>query len=379
MSLSIILDSISDPRRTHLQKHSLKNILIISFAAVIGGAESWREIEMFGKTHFDFFKSCIPDLTSIPSHDTFNRVFSLINPAEFEKGFRAWVYHTYGDYKGVIAIDGKELCGARTEDEDGKMLPLRMVTAWATEAGISLAQERVGEKTNEIKAIPELLKILDLKDCVVTIDAIGCQHAIVESVIEHEGDYLIAVKENQKKLHDTVTDWFTGVSLDGIKKDGSGQLPPSRYQLAVQENTGHGRTEKRICRVISYGKATSKILGWAGVKSVVCIESTRTNNKTGETSCENRYYITSLKPDAEKILDTTRKHWAIENNLHWQLDVSFNEDNQRKKKNAAQNMSLINKFALARLKRDKSEGSIKGKRKRAGWDVEFLRLMITVW
>lgn len=372
MNISIILNNIQDPRRNHLQKHSLETIIYITLAAVIGGAESWYEIEEFGNTHIDFFKSKIEGLEEIPSHDTFNRVFSIIKPKEFESGFRQWVQELYGTYKGIIAIDGKEMRGAKSEDENGKICPIRMVSAWAVDNGVSLGQEKVGEKSNEIKAIPKLLKILDLEGCIVTIDAIGCQHKIVKEVIENKGDYLIAVKENQQKLHKSLSSWFSEVDIEGLKKRGHGHYPPTRYQYCTQENHGHGRTEKRICRVISYQSYTEKIVHWEGVRSLVCIENTRTDNKTGETTSENHYYITSLPMDAETILNVARKHWGIENNLHWQLDVSFNEDNQKKKNNAAQNISLVNKIALARIKQDETKGSMKAKRKRAGWDSSFL-------
>lgn len=243
MNISIILNNIQDPRRNHLQKHSLKTIIYITLAAVIGGAESWYEIEEFGNTHIDFFKSKIEGLEEIPSHDTFNRVFSIIKPKEFESGFRQWVQELYGTYKGIIAIDGKEMRGAKSEDENGKICPIRMVSAWAVDNGVSLGQEKVGEKSNEIKAIPKLLKILDLEGCIVTIDAIGCQHKIVKEIIENKGDYLIAVKENQQKLHKSLSSWFSEVDIEGFKKGGHGHYPPTRYQYCTQENHGHGRTD----------------------------------------------------------------------------------------------------------------------------------------
>ena len=273
MNISIILNNIQDPRRNHLQKHSLETIIYITLAAVIGGAESWYEIEEFGNTHIDFFKSKIEGLEEIPSHDTFNRVFSIIKPKEFESGFRQWVQELYGTYKGIIAIDGKEMRGAKSEDENGKICPIRMVSARAVDNGVSLGQEKVGEKSNEIKAIPKLLKILDLEGCIVTIDAIGCQHKIVKEVTENKGDYLIAVKENQQKLHKSLSSWFSEVDIEGFKKRGHGHYPPTRYQYCTQENHGHGRTEKRICRVISYQNYTEKIVHWEGVRSLVCIEN----------------------------------------------------------------------------------------------------------
>ena len=169
MDISIIINKIEDPRREHGKCHSLENIIYITLAAVIGGAEGWNEIEDFGKSHLDYFKSKLIGLESIPSHDTFNRVFSLIDPEKFEQGFREWVHNLCGKYEGVIAIDGKEICGAKTENEDGSISPLRMVSAWAVGCGLVLGQEKVSEKTNEIKAIPELLKILDLKDCLIRL------------------------------------------------------------------------------------------------------------------------------------------------------------------------------------------------------------------
>lgn len=177
--------------------------------------------------------------------------------------------------------------------------------------------------------------------------------------------------------YEAIKSWFSDINIDGSKVNGRGHYPPTRYQYCTQENYGHGRTEKRTCRVISYQSLTEKIFQWEGVQSVVCIENTRTENKTGETSCENHYYITSLHMQAETILNVARKHWGIENNLHWQLDVSFNEDNQKKKKKAAQNISLINKFALAKIKQDETKGSMKAKRKRAGWDSSFLAKLMS--
>ena len=378
MDISIIINKIEDPRREHGKSHSLENIIYIALAAVIGGAEGWNEIEDFGKSHIDYFKSKLEGLESIPSHDTFNRVFSLIDPEKFEQGFRAWVQNLCGKYKGVIAIDGKEICGAKIENKDGSVSPLRMVSAWAVGCGLVLGQEKVSEKSNEIKAIPELLKILDLKDCVVTIDAIGCQHKIVEQITSEGGDYLISVKENQRKLHDKIESFFSGITLEGNKKEGRGHIPPTRYAYSIQENVGHGRSEKRICRVLSYGDSTANLLDWEGVRSMACIENSRTNLKTNKTTTEYHYYITSLNKDPERILNVARQHWSIENNLHWQLDVSFNEDNQRKKRNAAQNISLVNKLSLTLLKQDTSTGSIKSKRKRAGWDNEFLTTLLSL-
>lgn len=371
MEIISILRTIKDPRREHLREHSFECIFYIAMAAVIGGAESWYEVADFGKMHESFFRSRIKDFKCVPSHDTFNRVFSLLSPSELEKGFRTWIREICGKYRGLVSIDGKEICGAREEKGDGSFESLRIVSAWASSNGVSLGQEKVSDKSNEIKAIPLLIKALDLEGCIITIDAIACQHEIASTVIDAKADYLISVKKNQKKLYETIEGWFSDIDIYGNNIDGRGHIPQTRYRYSITEESSHGRFERRVCQVYNNG-VLSKVLKWKGVNSVACLTNTKKYIKSGKTTVERRYYITSLPLDSERITETIRSHWGIENNLHWQLDVSFNEDSQKKKKNAAQNFSLLNKIAMTQLKNNKRKASLKGKRKMAGWSDEFL-------
>ena len=371
MDLVTILREVEDPRRDHLKEHSLECIFYITIAAVICGAESWYEVEEFGKMKEPFFRSRIKDFKGVPSHDTFNRVFSILDPKELERGFRIWIDEICGKYRGIVSIDGKEICGAKTQKKDGSFEPLRMVSAWAASNGVTLGQEKVGKKSNEIKAIPKLVKALDLEGCVVTIDAMGCQHKIVQTIIENKADFVICVKDNQKKLHNEIKSWFSGIDFEGNKVNGHGHIPPTRYQVSYTEECHHGRKEKRYCQVYNNG-STEDILGWQGVHSVVCQTKITTYLKNKKTVEDKHYYITSLPLNSDRIMQAIRTHWSIENNLHWQLDVTFNEDDTRKKKNAAQNFSLISKIALAQIKNSVRKGSFKMKRKLAGWDENYM-------
>lgn len=369
MEIMTILSEVKDPRRDHRKEHSLEAIFYIAIAAVIGGAESWYEIEEFGKMKEEFFKSRIKDFKGVPSHDTFNRVFSILNPDELERGFRSWIDEICGKYKGIVAIDGKEICGARETKADGTSEPLRMVSAWAVANGVVLGQEKVGEKTNEIKAIPELLKALDLVGCVITIDAIGCQHDIVKTIVDNGADFVICVKENQKKLYRELVSWFD--SIDEKEAIRHSPLPEARYQTYMAEEEGHGRREKRICKVYST-PVVGRVLGWEKVNSVIRLTRKKEYKKDGRITEEKHYYISSLPMDSEKIMKVIRSHWGVENNLHWQLDVTFDEDDTRKRGNAARNFSLLCKIAMTQIKNSKRKGSFKMKRKMAGWDDKFL-------
>lgn len=375
MDFVTIMKGLKDPRRDHLKVHSLECIIYIAISAVIGGAESWYEVEEFGKMKESFFRSRIKNFKGVPSHDTFNRVFSLLDPKELERVFRLWISEICGKYKGIVSIDGKEICGARVEKADGSFEPLRIVSAWASKEGASLGQEAVSEKSNEIIAIPQLLKVLELEECVVTIDAIGCQHKIVEDIVKKKADFVICAKENQKKLYNAIKQIFGEIDYDGNKVNGRGHTPPTRYQVSYKEECGHGRKEKRICQTYNNG-LLDKILGWTEIKSVVCVTNIKTYLKTGKTVEEKHYYITSLPLDSERIMQAVRTHWSIENNLHWQLDVTFNEDNTKKRKNAAQNFSLLCKIALTQIKNSQRKGSFKMKRKMAGWDETFMKELL---
>lgn len=374
MAIFDICKQINDPRIDRKRLHSADAIIYIAMTAVICGAESWYEVEDFGNAKISFFRDRLPGLESVPSHDTFNRFFSLLAPDYFERVFRHWMFEICNKYEGVVAIDGKTIrgaskcCAAHPGGIPG--FKLHMVSAWAVENGISLGQLKVDEKNNEIVAIPLLLEALDLSKCIVTIDAMGCQKDIAEKIIRNEADYILALKENQKHLYSTVKRWFE--EFDEKKIDVTNPCYAGRYGKYTTEENAHGRNEVRECFVYSSQALEGIFEGWEKIQSVVRVSSRRTIKATGKTAVSHRFYISSLGLEPQKIAEAIRAHWAIENNLHWQLDVSFDEDQGRKTGNAAQNVSLMNKIALMAIKKNQRKGSIKAKRKAAGWNQDLL-------
>jgi len=365
-----------DERIERCQKHRAETIVIIAIAAVICGAESWNAIEDFGKSKESLFRDKLPRFEGIPSHDTFSRFFTALDPAKFENAYRDWIRDFVGDYTGHIAIDGKTIKGAYESAEEKKCRgtslkasdagkhKLHVISAFASELGLSLGQLSTEEKENEITVIPLLLDKLCLKDNIVTIDAMGCQKKIAENIIEKEGNYILIVKDNHPKLKKRI---------ESSMKDVVAKETGSRLDVYQTEEKGHGRIEKRIC----YCCKEPLFLGymgkeWAGLKCFGYIETVRYVIKENKESTERRYFISSLAPDAKIILENNRKHWAIENNLHWQLDVNFHEDYGKKKNTAAQNFSVLSKIALATLKHSKKKAPINRKRMMAGWDNEYL-------
>lgn len=358
---------IVDHRMDRNKAHTVESIVYIAIAAVLCGAESWNEIEMFGRSKEDYFRSRIPSFNGIPSHDTFNRFFSSIDTDYFERQFRYWVRQVCGKYKGVVAIDGKTIRGASKRSKSG--FNLHIVSAFAAANGISMGQVKVNDKSNEITAIPELIEALDLKDCIVTIDAMGCQKDIAAKIIKAKADYILCVKDNHKRLHKELIEQFA--QGDELLARGK-TLPQSRWASYRTEEKAHGMREIRECTVYNNGVLDKIYEQWEGLQSIARIVSTRVELKTGKVTTEKRYYISSLGLDAKLIAESVRTHWSVENNLHWQLDVSFNEDRGRKSDNGAQNFSVICKMALALLKQDDKKASIVAKRKCAGWDNKYL-------
>jgi predicted transposase YbfD/YdcC len=353
---------LRDPRVERNREHLLEEILLIAIAAVLSGAESWNDMSDYGKAKQEWLKTFLTLRSGIPSHDTFNRVFSALDPEEMERGFADWIGSiarlTAGE---VVAIDGKALCGTR---EGGKKI-VHMVSAWAEGNGLVLGQRRVDEKSNEITAIPKLLNALELAGTVVTIDAMGCQRDIASRIVEKKADYVLAVKENQGNLLAEVKDSFQMLPADAV----------------IEEvDCGHGRVEQRKCSVIGNVSLVEKAAEWASLQGLVRIEAERYHKATGKTEREIRYYITSLKPDAERLNRVIRQHWGIENKLHWVLDVGFGEDLSRKRAgHAAQNFSLLNRIALNILKQEKtSKRGIKGKRLKAAWDHPYLLKLLGI-
>lgn len=349
---------LPEHRMDRKKLHLAEDIVFITLAAVICGADTWEEISEFGRSKKEFLKTILSLTNGIPSPDTFNRFFSGLSSEVFEKHFLDWVKELCDKNTGVVAIDGKTIRGSR---QSGNKSAIHMVSAFAATNNIVLGQVKTNQKSNEITAIPELLKILDIEGCTVTIDAMGCQKDIAKSIINKEANYILAVKENQKELYSNIIDTFR------FSK-------PENLMQYEDIDTGHGRIETRVCTITKDLSQLTRIKDWMGINALVRIESTRYIKNTGLTQQETRYYITSLDNDAKTVGDNIRSHWAIENKLHWQLDVSFNEDKSRKRdRNAAENYSVILRMALNLVKNEKStKRSVKGKRLKAGWDNEYL-------
>lgn len=354
--------SIPEHRMERRKLHPVENIVFITLAAVLCGADTWEDICDFGHAKKEFLKGILNLEHGIPSPDTFNRFFAALSPGVFEVSFMSWVNELCSQNSGIIAIDGKTVRGSKKQ---GNKSAIHMVSAFATANHLVLGQVKTNEKSNEITAIPQLLEVLDIEGCTITIDAMGCQREIAKTIVGNKADYILAVKENQKELHANIVDSF--------------RLVPKQKQVSYEDlDAGHGRIETRLCTVTNDLSLVSGTENWQKLTTLVKLESTRTNKASGEIQQETRYYITSRKPDAKEIAGGVRSHWSIENNLHWQLDVSFNEDKSRKRdRNAAENYSVITRMALNIIKNEKtSKRSVKGKRLKAGWDNSYLLVLL---
>jgi predicted transposase YbfD/YdcC len=365
-SITKHFSKVRDPRIDRTKRHRLMDILIIAICGVICGADSWVDIELFGKTKLEWLKGFLKLPNGIPSHDTFGRVFAALDPQEFESSLMEWVQAIHELTQGqVIAIDGKQLRGSR--DAGAGKHAIYMVSAWATENQLVLGQRKVDDKSNEITAIPQLLKLLEVKGCIVTVDAIGTQTKIAKTILSQGGDYILAVKENQGHLYEDIHDLFEDNQLFNYEN------VPHSYAKMV--NKDHGRIETRQCWTISDPQYLANIRDlqrWEGVKTLVMILSERRIGE--EVEVQDRYFISSLESQAEKILQAKRSYWGIENRLHWVLDIAFNEDHSRvRKDNAPHNFAVLRHMALNLLKQEKTaKGGIKAKRLQCGWNVDYL-------
>ncbi len=358
------LAKLPDPRRAHQRFHSLFDILVISLCAVLCGAEHWTEMQEFAEAKQEWFATLLTLENGIPSHDTFRRVFMLLDTVELKTLFGEWVSSAVSLSKGALVnIDGKNLRGSK-EPAQGKRA-LNMVSAWASEQSVVLGQVKCEEKSNEITALPELLKILDLEGCVVTIDAMGCQKEIVKQIAAKKADYVISLKGNQGRLHQDVKDY-----LEWAERLGFPDIPYEYYQTLEK---GHGRIEERRCWVTAELGWLEQKGEWAKLRSIIMVESLR-EVIGGAQTIERRYFISSLEANAEQALKAVRGHWAIENELHWCLDIGFREDECRvREANSAENLATLRHIGLNLLKQEKScKLGIKSKRKKAGWDEKYL-------
>ena len=357
---------VSDPRIDRTKEHKLIDIIAIAICAVICGAEGWTDIENFGKSKLPWLKTFLELPHGIPSHDTFGRVFSKIDAEQFQRAFYEWVLAVNDIIHGqIINLDGKQLRGSK--DKVLGKRAIYMVSAWATENELVLGQRKVNEKSNEITAIPELLKLLALSGCIVTIDAIGTQTNIARTIVEAEADYVLSVKENQGHLYEDIAVLFAVDQAQNFKY--------AALEYAKTTNKDHGRIEVRECWSTSNPEYLNLIRDrqdWIGLQSIAMVIGTRIID--GKETRKVRYYISSLPSQAERLLHIIRKHWSIENDLHWVLDVAMNEDHSRVRKDQApENFAVLRHIALNLLKQEKTaKGGIHAKQLQAAWKEDYL-------
>jgi predicted transposase YbfD/YdcC len=360
LSIAIIehFEDMPDPRQQAKVLYPLSEIILTTLCAVICGADSFVEIEEFGNAKIDFLKRFLPFGHGIPSHDTFGIVFSNIDSKLFNKKFIEWARALQKSIPEFVAIDGKTV----RRSKDGKIHPIHVVSAWANQQGLVVGQTKTDEKSNEITAIPELLTMLELRGAIVTIDAMGCQKKIVQSILSKKADFVIAVKENQHRLYEEIDLFFQGVES---------QTLPLTLPTCKTFDKEHGRIESRTYTITDQINGLAATEQWTGIKSIGSVTSVREIN--GVITENTRYFITSLPADEYLFAKAVRSHWGIENSLHWVMDIVFRDDECRiRKKHAPANFVTLKHITHNMLKSLPGKKSMRVRRKRAGWDDEFL-------
>jgi predicted transposase YbfD/YdcC len=366
--ITFFLD-LPDPRIDRTRSHNLIDILVISICTLVCGGDSFNDMEEFGNAKHDWLKTFLELPNGIPSHDTFNRVFAALDPKRFLECFLRWTQSLRTAVSGeIVALDGKAL---RRALDQGQALPY-VVSAWAVSNGLVLGQLKVAEKSNEITAVPELLRALELKGCIVTLDAMGCQKKIAKQIIDSDADYVLALKGNHETVHEEVKSYLDDAIRVQAADRAAGRagLPELVWSETVEKD--HGRFEIRRYWQSESIDWFADLKKWKGLRSVGVVESVR--EVKGESSTERRYYLSSLKSDIALFSKAVRGHWGVENQLHWQMDVSFGEDQSRARtRHAAENLATLRRLALNLLKRDKTKKrGIRGKQKIASWHHPYL-------
>ncbi len=372
MSIETLIEhfsGIEDPRCAGKIEHHLIDILIIAVCAVIACAESWDEIALYGRNKLAWLKTFLALPNGIPSHDTFRRVFMLIDPNTFETCFTAWAHsYTAAFDREVVAIDGKTV--RRSFDRSRAQKPLHLVSAWASDRGLVLGQRHVEGKSNEITAIPELLESLTLTNCIVTLDAMGCQKAIAGTILAKGADYLLVLKANQRNAFHAVR--------ETCEQHCFSRNARHRPVFDAFDET-HGRLVRRRVFVCPEATALEALRPWPGLRTVLAVETIRSINGSGKVEAEIRYFLSSCQDEPAVLVQAIRRHWNIENCLHWVLDVTFREDDSCvRDRTAARNLALLRKVARNLVGRDRSvRASVRGKRKMAAWNDDYMFKLLT--
>jgi predicted transposase YbfD/YdcC len=348
-------------------EHNLIEMLIMAICGVIACAESWEDIAQYAKSKEMWLRSFLTLKHGIPSHDTFRRVFMLIDPTQFEQCFRRWVGQWLGaDQIGHVAIDGKTI--RHSFDHKREQSPMHLVSAWASERRLVLGQVAVDSKSNEITAIPTLLAGLDLSGGLVTIDAAGCQKAITQAILDQDADYVLTLKGNQKCTLQTVETWFTAHAF---------AVPTSLKPVLDTFDERHGRLTRRRVFVHPVPTELPVLEEWPGVQSILAVESIRMIKPHGRVTAEKRFFLSSLPVTDDRQIAAIRQHWSIENSLHWVLDVTFQEDISRvREQHARHNLALLRKVAINLIHHSPTTGSVRGRRKQAAWNDAFLAQLL---